>query len=198
MPVLPVLFWVLVGDAFYDAQGNPLEHAVKIQGYSVPLQTLGTFMLWFGWYGFNGGSTQFISTAAAADIAALAMVNTTLGGAMGCITALFYNAWQTQRETGEFQLDIQLGLNGALAGLVAIAGRCAVMEPWAAVVSGAIGGLLYLYSQALLIRLRIDDAIDSIPVHLFGGMWGMMATALFASPGKMNAAYRQSDHVGLF
>ena len=183
---------------FHDAQGNVLEFPVKIHGYSVPLQTLGTFMLWFGWYGFNAGSVQFISNANAGEIAAIAVVNTTLGAAAGCIVPLFVDAWSNHRLTGDFELNIGFGLNGALAGLVGITGACGIIEPWAAVLTGGIAGLVYLYGSKLLLRLRIDDAIDSIPVHMFGGAWGMVATALFASPSKFEQVYGHDDHVGLF
>ena len=146
----------------------------------------------------TGGSTQFISTADAGQIASIAVVNTTLGGATGCITALFSDAARTYKQIGELQLNISLGLNGALAGLVGITGCCAVIEPWAAVLIGFISGIFYLLCTDLLIKLRIDEAIDSIPVHMFGGVWGMVATGLFASPRKMQLVYGQDDHVGLF
>jgi Amt family ammonium transporter len=141
---------------------------------------------------------QFISTADAGEIASFAVVSTTLGGAAGCIAALFADALSTRREIGEFELNIGIGLNGALTGLVGITGACAVIEPWAAALIGAISGLIYLWSSALLLRWRIDDAIDSIPVHMFGGIWGMVATGLFASPSKLEKLYGQDEHVGLF
>ena len=121
-----------------------------------------------------------------------------MGGAAGCVTALFVDALKTYSQIQELQLNISLGLNGALTGLVGITGCCAIIEPWAAVVIGAISGLFYLLSSKLLLRLRIDDAIDSIPVHMFGGIWGMVATGLFASPRFMELVYNQTDHIGLF
>jgi Amt family ammonium transporter len=91
-----------------------------------------------------------------------------------------------------------MAMNGVLSGLVAITGGCAVMEPWAAVVTGIIAGWLYIYGSNLLIRLRIDDAVDAIPVHMLNGMWGLLATGLVASPRKLELAYGDSDHTGWF
>lgn len=89
-------------------------------------------------------------------------------------------------------------MNGALAGLVAITAGCGFVEPWAGVVIGGIAGNIYLLSSALLLRLKVDDAVNGIPVHFFSGMWGMLAVGFLASPGRLQAAMGNSNHVGLF
>jgi Amt family ammonium transporter len=185
-------------DRFHDDLGNPLHTPNHIQKYSVSLQVLGTFLLWFGWYGFNVGSVKFISTESYASVAALSALTTTLGGASGSITALGAFAFWTQRQTGETKFDISYALNGCLSGLVAITGGCAVIEPWAALLVGSAAGIIYVLASNLLIHLRIDDAVDAIPVHLFNGVWGVIAVGLFASPSRMEIVYQRSDHVGWF
>jgi hypothetical protein len=89
-------------------------------------------------------------------------------------------------------------MNGALSGLVAITSGCGVVEPWAAIVIGLVAGWIYLYTSNLLLRVRIDDAVDAIPVHMFNGMFGVFATGLFASPRLMETAYGTSEYPGLF
>ena len=185
-------------DRFHDNLGNPLHTPNHIEGYSVSLKMLGTFMLWFGWYGFNTGSVHFVSTGEYAQTAALAAVTTTLGAASGTITSLLLSALWIQRKTGEIKFDVTYALNGCLAGLVGITGGCALIEPWAALLIGSISGVLYLLGSHLLIHLRIDDAVDAIPVHLFNGIWGVIAVGLFASPCRMETVFHRSDHVGWF
>ncbi len=80
-------------------------------------------------------------------------------------------------------------MNGALSGLVAITANCSVVEPWAAVVIGLIAGWVYVFGSKLLIKLKIDDAVDAIPVHFFNGIWGCLATGVFASPRHVETAY---------
>jgi len=160
---------------------------------------LGTFILWFGWYGFNGGSA-LLNKGPAADryAVALAATNTTLAGGMAGIVALFANLWYLERYTGEAIFDLKYAMNGSLAGLVAITGGCGVVEPWAAVVIGFFAGLIYLIGSNLLIRFRLDDAVDAIPVHMFNGVWGVIAVGLMASPTRLQNVYGRSDHPGLF
>jgi Amt family ammonium transporter len=103
-----------------------------------------------------------------------------------------------QKKTGEIKFDVSYALNGCLSGLVGVTAGCALIEPWAALVIGSVSGILYLLASKLLIRLRIDDAVDAIPVHLCNGIWGVIAVGLFASPRRMEAIYHRSDHVGWF
>lgn len=89
-------------------------------------------------------------------------------------------------------------MNGCLTGLVAITAGCASVDTWAAVVIGVIAGWVYMFSSKLIIRLRIDDAVDAIPVHMFGGMWGVIAAGLFSKPELLARAFSLDAHVGWF
>jgi Amt family ammonium transporter len=148
---------------FTDAFGNPLPEPASFPPHSAALQVLGTFILWVGWYGFNPGSTLAISSSESAAVSALAAVTTTISAATGSVSALLTDMIINRRKTGEIEYDITMCMNGALSGLVAITAGCAVMAPWAAFVTGAIGGWVYIFFSKLLVKLRIDDAVDAIP-----------------------------------
>lgn len=172
---------------FYDDDGNKLEKPAEFPPHNVALQVLGTFILWFGWYGFNPGST--IEIIGYGNIAALCAVTTTLSAAAGCISALFGDTILGLMVEGEVEYDLTMAMNGSLAGLVAITANCSVVEPWAAVMIGLGAGGVYVVGSKLLVFLRIDDAVDAIPVHFFNGIWGCIATAIFASPRLVKDAY---------
>jgi Amt family ammonium transporter len=172
---------------FTDEVGVPLDKPRDFPPHSVSLQVLGTFILWFGWYGFNPGST--LKIVGYGNIAALCAVTTTLAAASGSISALFTDTVIGFVTEGEAEYDLTMAMNGALGGLVAITANCSVVEPWAAVMIGLIGGLVYVFSSKLLVKLRIDDAVDAIPVHFFNGIWGCIATGVFASPRHVAIAY---------
>jgi Amt family ammonium transporter len=162
-------------------------------------QMLGTFILWFGWYGFNPFSALNLrGDVNRGDVASLCAVTTTLSAATGCVTALFTKLFVMERKTGEASFELLMAMNGALSGLVAITSGCAVVQPWAAVVIGLIAGWLYLVGSHLLIKLRLDDAVDAIPVHLVNGMWGVIATGLLADPNLLLQAYGRDEHAGWF
>ena len=183
---------------FYDIHGTRLEEPVNFPPHSVALQVLGTFILWFGWYGFNPGSTLAISSISYANIAALAAVTTTISAASGCASALTVDTLITYRRTGEIEYDLTLAMNGCLSGLVAITAGCSVVAPWAAIPIGLVSGLVYAGSSFLLVSLKIDDVVDAIPIHLFNGIWGCLATGLFAEPSRVAAVYGSSTHAGWF
>lgn len=184
---------------FYDAQGEPLDKPRPFPGHSVALQLLGTMILWFGWFGFNPGSALLLfDSDYFGEVAANAAVATALSGAAGGICALFTNLWWEERMTGEPKFVIQMAMNGALSGLVAVTSGCAYIEPWAAIVTGLVAGWLYMLSSALLIRLRIDDAVNAIPVHMVNGFWGLIATGLFTSPRLLALTHGVGDNAGLF
>jgi Amt family ammonium transporter len=185
-------------DRFHDERGHLLPTPKMMQGYSLSLQVLGTFLLWFGWYGFNTGSAHSISTEEYAQVAALSALTTTLGAASGAIGALAASAFLAQKRTGEITFDVPYALNGCLSGLVGITASCALIEPWAAVVIGSTSGIIYIIASHALVYWQIDDAVDAIPVHLFNGVWGVVAAGLFASPRRMEAVFGRSDHVGWF
>jgi len=165
---------------FYDQEGKPLAEPHTFAAHSVALQVLGTFILWFGWYGFNPGSTLDISGDKSGELAANCAVTTTLSAAAGSITAMFFDTLLTMCTEGHAEYDITMAMNGALGGLVGITAGCAFVEPWASVIIGMLSGLIYVGASKLLIKLKIDDAVDAIPVHFFCGMWGCIATGLFA------------------
>lgn len=148
--------------------------------------------------GFNPGGTLFISSANFGDAASLAAVNTSIGAASGALSALFTHTIIDERKTGVVTYDLTSTMNGCLTGLVAITAPCATVEPWAAFCIGIIAGWVYLAGSFLLIRLKIDDAVDAIPVHFGGGMWGVLSTGLFTAPGRLETAFGMSEHVGWF
>jgi len=184
---------------FYDAQtGQPLEEAYNFPPHSVALQFLGTFCLWFGWYGFNPGSTLGIGTESLGDVASLVAVNTTLAACAGAISAMFTSTFLDKMKTGIATYDVTYTMNGCLTGLVAITAGCATVSPWAAVVIGIFSGWFYLLGSYLLVKFRIDDAVDAIPVHMVGGAWGVIATGLFSSATRLKLAFDQDEHIGWF
>ncbi|ETV74282.1 hypothetical protein H257_11208 [Aphanomyces astaci] len=159
---------------------------------SVLLQTIGTLLLWFGWYGFNCMSTGTL-VGNGADVAAKVAVNLTLAAAAAGISCVCINA-----VTGDRIVDPTMANNGVLSGAVAITAGCAVVEPAGAVVIGLVAAVLYTASSRLLVRWRIDDVVDAVPVHLLCGMWGVLAPGLLASSDGMQMAYGRSDTCGLF
>ncbi|KAH8053035.1 ammonium transmembrane transporter [Aureococcus anophagefferens] len=155
----------MVGGADAGIGGDPRAahrrfgpNSRPINGHSMPLVVLGTFLLWVGWYGFNPGSTLCIVGCGAVAAKVLSHV-----------------------------YDVGEMCNGVLAGLVSITSACAVVEPWAAVVIGLIGAFVYTGGSLLLVKLEIDDAVNAAPVHYFAGAWGLLAPALFARPYNMRA-----------
>ena len=157
----------------YGKDGRPRA----MPGHSMPLAILGVFLLWFGWFGFNPGSTM-AATASIADIA----VTTNLAAAAGAITAMFV-IWIKGKKP-----DVGMTANGALAGLVGITAGCAFVENWAAVVIGAAAGLVVVFSVLFFDRIKIDDPVGAISVHGTCGVLGTLAVGLFASPRLVDAA----------
>lgn len=143
-----------------------------LSGHSLTLAALGVFILWFGWFGFNPGSTLGV-TGELADLAARVAVNTNLAAATGALAGLFLS----KLHTGKFAVGS--ALNGALAGLVAVTAGAAYIDNVGALVIGVLGGLAMYYSTLLLEALRIDDAVGAIPVHGFAGAVGTLAVGLF-------------------
>lgn len=184
---------------FHDEQGRRLDKPKDFPGHSIALQMLGTITLWFGWYGFNSGSALVTNSPDQAKLTAIAAVNTTVAGGMGGMVALFVNFFLLERRTGEPIFDLKMAMNGSLSGLVSITAGAGLVEAWAAVLIGGVAGLIYLAGTNLLVRLRLDDAVDAIPVHMFNGIWGMLAVGLFASSGHMALSFgHEVDYVGFF
>ena len=183
---------------FYDEDGNPLETPAEFPAHSVALQILGTFILWFGWYGFNPGSALAIANEGSAATAALCAATTTIAAAAGCVTAMFTDTIIDMMATGEASYDLTMAMNGCLAGLVGITAGTSVVEPYAALLIGIVAGWVYIAASKLLIKLKIDDAVDAIPVHFFNGMWGVLAVGLFSKRDLQVTAGYLDTHQGWF
>ena len=141
---------------------------------NIPIVTLGVFILWFGWFGFNGGSQLALGGATDAVAISHILVNTNLAGGAGFLVALVIERPLLGR------IDLMAGLNGALAGLVSItAGPDFVTHFWAVII-GAVGGGICVAGLRLLEVLKVDDVVGAIPVHLFAGIWGTLATCIVA------------------
>jgi len=163
----------------FDENGK----AVSMPGHSATLVVLGTFLLWFGWYGFNPGSTLAISSAATLNVTARTAVTTTLGAGAAGLANLFL----TYLQTGTW--DLLACCNGLLAGLVSVTAGCPVIEPWAAIMAGAIGACIFNYSCILLEKMKIDDPLAAAPMHGFCGAWGVFFVGLLAKPEFVEEAY---------
>jgi len=169
----------------------------KPQGHNIVLVAEGTMVLWFGWYGFNAGSTGKV-TEGISQVAALAVVNSTLSGCFGGMCGLLFSTIIDKR------MDLGATLNGILAGLVGITSGCVYIEPWAAVITGIVAGFVYQLGARTLIKVKIDDPIDAFPVHALNGIWASIAVGLFASTDRIlqfhtNLDTGQSDYDhGLF
>lgn len=180
---------------FYDFAGSSLVHAFggyaalaavlilgprlgkylpggkirPILGHSMPLATIGVFLLFLGWFGFNGGSVL----SADPELVSLVFVTTALAGFSGGLTASFTSSILLKKP------DLSMALNGMLAGLVSITAGADAIAPWFAVLAGAIGGVLVVISVLVFDKLKIDDPVGAISVHGICGNWGTLAVGLF-------------------
>jgi ammonium transporter, Amt family len=145
-----------------------------IPGHNIPLASLGVFILWFGWFGFNPGSTLGV-TADGGSMAALVAMNTNLAAAAGAISAMI-TIWIVGGKP-----DLGMTMNGCLAGLVAITAPCACVSPWAAIVIGLVGGIIVVLGTLFLDKIRVDDPVGAVPVHGMNGIWGTLSVGLFGS-----------------
>ncbi|MDF1561489.1 MAG: ammonium transporter [Deltaproteobacteria bacterium] len=188
---------------FHDFAGSTLVHAVggfaalagallvgprkgkyaggrinPVMGHSLPLATIGAFLLWLGWFGFNGGSVLSADAGAVSHV----LVTTNLAAAAGIVAATLVS-WRLSRKP-----DLSMVLNGLLAGLVAVTAGADTFSPADAVIVGALGGGLVVFGVLGLDRLRLDDPVGAISVHLLNGVWGTLAVGLFgtlASPAQV-------------
>ena len=150
----------------YGLDGKPRV----IPGHNIPLASLGVFILWFGWFGFNAGSTLTVGDG---SLIARVAINTNLAAAIGGITAMA-TVWIKFGKP-----DLSMAMNGALAGLVGITAPCAFVEPWAALVIGAVAGYVVIRAVEILDKLNIDDPVGAFPVHGVCGIWGTIAVGIF-------------------
>ena len=162
-----------------------------LPGANLPLATLGTFILWFGWFGFNGGSQLALGSALDATAMGIVYVNTNLGAAAGLIAAMVLTQLLYKK------IDLTMTLNGAIAGLVSITAGPDLQNHALAIVVGGIGGAIVVFAVPLLDRLRIDDVVGAISAHLFAGIWGTLAVAIFGG-GSLAAQLTGIAAIGAF
>ena len=198
---------------FYDFAGSTLVHSVggwaalsgayilgprigkyskkgiiPIMGHSMPLASIGVFLLWFGWYGFNGGSVLSADPGPVSFV----FVTTTLAAASGVLGAMTLS-WSFSKKP-----DLSMVLNGSLAGLVGITAGADVISPLNAIIVGYIAGLLVVSSVLFFDRLRIDDPVGAISVHLTCGIWGTLAVGIFSSEYSFMTQFIGVLSYGLF
>jgi Amt family ammonium transporter len=163
-----------------------------IPGSNLTLATLGTFILWMGWFGFNGGSQLAMNTAGnVADISRI-FANTNTAAAGGAIAALILTQLMYKK------VDLTMVLNGALAGLVAITAEPLTPSLGMATVIGAIGGIIVVFAVPALDKMKIDDVVGAIPVHLMAGIWGTIAVPLTNSDASFAVQVTGIFVIGLF
>ena len=198
---------------FYDFAGSTLVHSVggwaalsgayilgprigkyskkgiiPIMGHSMPLASIGVFLLWFGWYGFNGGSVLSADPGPVSFV----FVTTTLAAASGVLGAMTLS-WSFSKKP-----DLSMVLNGSLAGLVGITAGADVISPLNAIIVGYIAGLLVVSSVLFFDRLRIDDPVGAISVHLTCGIWGTLAVGIFSAEHSFITQFVGVLSYGLF
>lgn len=171
----------------FDSEGK----VVPIPGHSATLCTLGTFILWFGWYGFNPGSALGISGLLRETAARCAVTTTLAAGSAGVVTLIII-------KLRDHIFDLLASLNGILAGLVSITACCAFVDGWAAIVIGAIGACVYVAAGMLLLALKIDDPLEAFPIHGACGFWGVLAGGFFNRKTLQAVAGFDDSHYGLF
>jgi Amt family ammonium transporter len=165
---------------------------IAMPGSNMPLATLGTFILWLGWFGFNGGSQLAMGTLSDASSVSKIFMNTNLAACGGVLAAIILN----QLFYGK--VDLTMALNGALAGLVSITAEPLTPSPIMAILIGSIGGVIVVFTVPLLDKLKIDDVVGAIPVHLIAGIWGTMAVPLTNSGATFMAQLVGVVSVGVF
>ena len=173
----------------FNGQAKPME---PFAASSIPLATLGVFVLWLGWFGFNGGSQLALASFEDANAISTIFINTNLAACAGVVVC----AAITRLVFGK--TDVIQMLNGALGGLVAITAEPLMPSPFLAIVIGGIGGAIVVFGSQLLIKLKIDDVVGAIPVHLFAGIWGTLAVVLSNAEASLGAQLIGIASVNIF
>jgi len=179
---------------FYDFAGSALVHSVggwaslvyimligprigkytdfskPLEGHSIPLATIGVFLLWLGWFGFNGGSVL----SADPGLTSYVLVTTCLAAAAGCLSAISVSKITSK------SFDLTMGLNGVLAGLVGVTAGADVVSVSEAILIGVISGAIVVFGVMLMDKLKLDDPVGAVPVHLLNGIWGTLAVGIFS------------------
>ncbi|MEN8891441.1 ammonium transporter [Planktotalea arctica] len=165
---------------------------IPMPGSNLTLATLGTFILWLGWFGFNGGSQLYMDSAAnVADISRI-FANTNAAAAGGAITAMILTQLLYKKP------DLTMVLNGALAGLVSITAEPLTPSLGVASLIGAVGGVIVVFAVPFLDKLKIDDVVGAIPVHLFAGIWGTIAVTFTNDAASLGVQLYSILVVGAF
>jgi Amt family ammonium transporter len=157
----------------YDQKGEP----VAIPGHNLPLAAVGGFILWFGWFGFNPGST--LGAVGNWELIGTIATNTFLASAAGGVSTILYTYFKYG------QIDITMTINGVLAGLVAVTAGCNVVDSGSAIIIGLIAGVLVDVAVIFVDKIKIDDPVGAIAVHGVNGLFGTIAVGLFASEGGL-------------
>ncbi|WNH10337.1 ammonium transporter [Thalassobellus suaedae] len=157
----------------YDTDGKP----VAIPGHNLPLAAVGGFILWFGWFGFNPGST--LGAVGNWELIGIIATNTFLASAAGGISTMFYTYFKYG------QIDVTMTINGVLAGLVAVTAGCNVLDSGSAIIIGLIAGVLVDVAVIFIDKIKIDDPVGAIAVHGVNGLFGTIAVGLFAADGGL-------------
>ncbi len=151
-----------------------------IPASNIPLVVLGAFLLWIGWFGFNGGSVGSISSKESADLVALTIMNTNTAGLAGAISVTLLHFLKYKK------FDITMILNGGLGGLVAITAGPDLYDIYTPIVIGGVGGALVFFAVPLFDKIRIDDPVGALSVHLVNGIWGTLAVGIFAGSNDVS------------
>ncbi|MGM0534028.1 MAG: ammonium transporter, partial [Campylobacterota bacterium] len=162
-----------------------------IPGSSMPLATLGTFILWMGWFGFNGGSQLALSSQADIDAVGMVVASTNMAAAVGAVTA----AVATQLIYKK--VDLTFVLNGALAGLVSVT-AAPDSGMWYATIVGFVGALLVVFAVPLFDKFKIDDPVGALSVHLVAGIWGTLAVGIFTGTATFFDQLKGVVVIGIF
>ena len=148
-----------------------------IPASNIPLVTLGAFLLWIGWFGFNGGSVGSIASKDNADAVALTIMNTNTAGLAGALMVAAFMQFRYKK------LDLTMILNGALGGLVAVTAGPDLYDIYTPILIGAVGGIIVVFGVTFFDKLKLDDPVGALSVHLLNGIWGTLAVGIFASNG---------------
>ncbi|MFA5461299.1 MAG: ammonium transporter, partial [Sulfurimonas sp.] len=174
-------------------RGRYQERGVKvIPASNIPLVVLGAFLLWIGWFGFNGGSVGSISSVESADLVAKTIINTNTAGLCGAIIAgvIMYIRYKL--------FDITMILNGALGGLVAVTAAANLYDMYTPILVGFIGGGLVVFAVPLFDKLKLDDPVGALSVHLVNGIWGTLAAGIFIPSISLMAQLKGIVLIGVF
>ncbi|MCE9604258.1 MAG: ammonium transporter [Planctomycetia bacterium] len=166
--------------------GRFSPNAPPMAPHNLPMATIGALILWFCWFGFNGGSALGLT-----DAVPLILLNTNLAAAAGGLAALGFSAYYEKRA------NVGQTINGVIAGLVGVTASCNIISPLSAVIIGACAGVISILGTYLLERFRIDDVVGAIPVHAFCGLWGTIAVALFGNEAKFGFGVSRWEQLGV-